>query len=231
MASVAPPPSSPLSALSRPQPLREQAYDRIREALRHGKYRPGERLTELGIAQELGVSRTPVREVLGQLAREGFLEEHPRGGFRIPALSLRDVEEIFTLRLLLEPFGAAEAARRATSKDIAALTAVLRRGEEAAPDRLDDFIEAARDFRACLFGIAGNARLLQAIDQVEDHMQYLRTNTLRDRDTRSRVNGHNARMLEAVRRRDAAAAEASMRTQIEGGRKALTATMQAFKRI
>lgn len=227
MAAVVSPIATPSGPLSRTVPLREGAYERIRGSLRHGRYAPGERLTELGIAQELGVSRTPVREVLGQLAREGFLQEHPRGGYQIPALDRKDVEEIFTLRHLLEPFGAAEAARRASPAAVAALQAVLSRLEAAVGDKtVDRFIEAARDFRATLFGMSGNARLVQAIDLVEDHMQYLRANTLRDRDIRLRVIEHMARMLDAVRRHDDAAAVACMRIQIADGRKALTQAME-----
>ena len=103
--------------LSRPSPLRERVYEALRAELRAGRFARGERLREEDIARQLGVSRTPVREALVQLYRDGLLSEAGRG-FMLADLTTRDIAEILELRLLLEPAAARHAAEHAPEAEV-----------------------------------------------------------------------------------------------------------------
>jgi DNA-binding GntR family transcriptional regulator len=82
--------------------LRGHIEQQVREAILNGVFKPGERLVEMTIAEQLGVSRAPVRESLSALEREGIVTSIPRRGYWVVDFTDRDIEEIYSLRLLLE---------------------------------------------------------------------------------------------------------------------------------
>ena len=84
------------------QPLREVVCETLRDAVRRGVLKPGERLMEIQLAEELGVSRTPVREAIRKLEMEGYVIMMPRRGTYIADLSIRDINEVFEIRTSLE---------------------------------------------------------------------------------------------------------------------------------
>ena len=206
----------------RPASLRQQVYDQLRAALRAGKYKPAERITEVGVAKALGVSRTPVREALGLLSREGLLVSLPHGGFKVPVVNEQDIAEIFEIRRLLEPYAAGEAARRASHKGVTEMHQAIGREKTLLTDHDPTlFSDCDREFRASLFGMSGNGRLARTIAQYEDHVQYVRRQTLEDWKARSLVIEGQERILEAVRNRDSGAAAAAMRQTLDASRTSL----------
>jgi DNA-binding GntR family transcriptional regulator len=219
---------SALAAIPRAPSLGAQVYSRLRDELRRGRYRPAERLTELGLAAALGVSRTPVREALGQLAREGLIAPLPGGGYGVPILAPADLDDVFEIRALLEPHAAARSAARATEAGVSAMRHALKRerAERANPDPAP-FAEANRAFRTALFAMAGNARLAQAIAQFEDHAQFVRAATLAERRARDSVVAGHARILAAVERRDQTAAREAMIAHLAAARRMLDAALAA----
>jgi DNA-binding GntR family transcriptional regulator len=94
-----------------------QITSRIRERILTGAYAPGSPLLQDGIAAEFGVSKIPVREALVQLRAEGLVDIYAHRGFQVRPLSATEVEEVFRLRMLVEPVAVAEAAKRAEAKD------------------------------------------------------------------------------------------------------------------
>lgn len=221
-----------MTPLRKPTPLRQQVYDRLRADLRRGRFRPGERMTEAALAADLDVSRTPVREALGQLAREGLLTALPRGGFRLPALDERDIAEMFEVRTRLEPYAAARAAAHAKSGVPLAAGALkaMRAAIETEKQELDAkdpwrFSEANRAFREALFSMAGNRRLSQTIAAFEDHVQYVRWVTLADQRVRQIVLDGQSALLAAVESGDEGGAEAAMTRHLAAARTALTGVL------
>lgn len=101
--------------------LADGAYQAILESILSGTLRSGTELSENSLADDLNVSRTPVREALGRLMADGLVEEYERGRLRISQFSARDLEEIYGMRSLLESEAAGEAATRMTDAEIAAL--------------------------------------------------------------------------------------------------------------
>ncbi len=112
---------------------------RIRDKILAGVYAPGAALLQDSIAAEFGVSKIPVREALVRLRSEGLIDIHAHRGFKVRGLSRGEVDEVFRLRLLLEPSAVAEGARRATASDHVAAREALRALSSALAARnLDD---------------------------------------------------------------------------------------------
>lgn len=194
-------------------------------------HRPGKRLTEAALAAELGVSRTPVREALGLLSRQGLLVALPRGGFRVPALDAADIEQLFEIRSLLEAHAAAQAALRAEAAGLAGMRAAIAAEEASFEDTASDaFLDANRAFRDHMFGMCGNPRLAQLIATFEDHAQYVRWITLRDLDIRRIVLRGQGVLLAAVGNGDAAAAAAAMAAHLEESRKSVIDAVERTER-
>ncbi|MCQ4212639.1 GntR family transcriptional regulator [Streptomyces longispororuber] len=141
----------------------ERTEELIRTRIHSGAYQPDARLRERELAEALGVSRVPVREALMRLAAEGLVVLEPRRGARVRRLTLRDVEELFDLRLSLEVFAARRAAElvaRGGSHDT--LRAVMDEAEAATLRGDAAGIAAANTaFHAALVTMTGN-RLLQS---------------------------------------------------------------------
>ncbi|MGW3564373.1 GntR family transcriptional regulator [Streptomyces sp. NPDC000941] len=117
--------------------LAERAYRAIRDRLVMLEIRPGAPINEDQLAQSLGVGRTPVREALKRLQYERLIATYPRRGTFATDVNITDLAHISEVRQELEPLAAAQAARRATATDRAALTAVRRELESVDPRRQD----------------------------------------------------------------------------------------------
>ncbi|HSP74486.1 MAG TPA: GntR family transcriptional regulator, partial [Gaiellaceae bacterium] len=92
----------------------DAAADLIRQAIMDGRLRPGQRLTETGLAKDLGISRTPVREALRVLQTEGLVESTPYQGSTVRTYDVEDLDDMYQLRALLEGHAARRAAQRIT---------------------------------------------------------------------------------------------------------------------
>jgi len=117
--------------------LKGRAYKHIREKLLTGAMPPGSRVSEMDLAREIGMSRTPVREALVVLESEGLLQHQPGEGVTVMRLSRRDLQEAFEVRELLECGAVALAATRLTEAELASLDQILRQYEKLAREIRD----------------------------------------------------------------------------------------------
>lgn len=113
------------------QSLHGAVMDSLRQAILQGQFKPGERLTESGLAQIFDVSRNPIREALRALEVEGFIEKHPRRGARVRLLTDEEAAEIVEVRAELEGINARNAAKRCNDANRRELQQLLREGERA----------------------------------------------------------------------------------------------------
>src|SRR3569833_1259386 len=90
-------------AIKKSATLREQVYQVVVNELKGGDFTPGERITEEGLAKRLGVSRTPIREALMQLSKQGVLRPRDGGGYIVPSPSIEELQQVIAVRTLLEP--------------------------------------------------------------------------------------------------------------------------------
>lgn len=124
----------PLKRLARAESLANQAYFEIRRAIREGQITRGQFFSEAGFAQLLGVSRTPVREALLDLFRDGIVEIVPKRGFRLAELNEEAIEEIRMVRIALEQLVVSRLCVLAGEEDIAELRRIVSGAETPAND-------------------------------------------------------------------------------------------------
>jgi DNA-binding GntR family transcriptional regulator len=154
----------PLTALDDQQQLTDRVHAALREAITSGRLAPEARIKQEQVAAELGVSRTPVREALHLLEREGLVRLVPRRGAVVQGFTAADVRELYELRELLEPTAAALATARASAEErqtvqrLAGLTERRRGG-----------FEANRDFHRALCAPCGNGLVMRTLDSVWTH--------------------------------------------------------------
>jgi DNA-binding GntR family transcriptional regulator len=195
--------------------LAAQALDGLRSAVVDGRLAPGERYSVGALAERLGVSRTPVREALLVLEREGLVRFERNKGVRIIAPSAADLEEVFALRLLLEVPATRRACARLAGADLDALDAALdaMAGAADAGDELG-FMAQDQRFHALLLAAAGSPRLVAVVGRLRDHVRLLGASTAgRSRDLRA-IHAEHVAIRDALRARDADGAAAAMRAHL-----------------
>lgn len=149
--------------------LREHVADALRAAIVSGDMTPGEVYSAPTLAERFGVSATPVREAMLDLAKQGLIEVIPNKGFQVTRITDTELDEITEIRLMLEPPAAAKAALRATPADVAELTVLAREVVDAARDGdLIKHVDADRAFHGRLLEIGGNHRLVQIVYDLRD---------------------------------------------------------------
>lgn len=139
-------------------PLREAVAERIRELIIEGDLRPGERLIETDLAEQLRVSRGPIREALQMLTRDGWVDQAPRRGTYVHVPTRKEVDDFFAIRRLLEGYAAASAATRgATDDELDFLRRTLDEAKQAIADGDSRRItEINGVFHSSITHIAGN---------------------------------------------------------------------------
>lgn len=153
-----------------------RAYDAICDGIIAGRYRPGSHLREVSLAEEIGVSRTPVREALRRLGAEGFVEHRPNQGTFVREWSATSLANIADMRGTLGRAAGEAAARQTTAEDIEVLTGIVdEMSATMARRKADDAGGAAADLAHCtvalashIFAMAGNDWMLQTIRQTSD---------------------------------------------------------------
>lgn len=211
-----------LKVIDRPRSLSDQVYTTLREHLCSGELKSGQVLQEAVVAAQLGVSRTPVREVLARLASEGMIDSVGRS-FVVPTLSEADIEDIYELRLMIEPEVMRKIAGQFVDRkqiqpfrnEIAAMVVAHEAGDVHA------FTEANYRFRAAWLQLVTNSRMLRAIEQYADHVRFLRAMTLDNPVTRTIVIKNLKRLATAFSAGDGDAAATAMRVHLEHARRIL----------
>lgn len=142
-------------------PLRSRVADLLREAILRGDLRPGQTLTEVSLAQQLQVSRAPVREAFRSLSKEGLLESVPYKGTRVRLLSRTDIEETYSLRGQLEAFAAARIVSRSNEIDFAPLEDICGTMQQlAAEGDVSSLNQEDERFHKTLIELADHALLM-----------------------------------------------------------------------
>ncbi len=205
-------------ALSQLQPssLREQARQAIRASIVTGEIEAGQIHAVSYFAERLGVSATPIREALFDLANEGLIEQARNRGFRVPLLSDHDLDEVFDLRRLLEVPSIARVAEKATNGDVAECRDyALKINKHAEHGDLVGFLEWDRRFHARLLEVLGNRRLVEFVTRLRDHTRLYGLKGLAESGQLTASAEEHSAILDAVNRRDARLASALMRRHLE----------------
>jgi len=185
-----------------------QAYASIRRRILDNVYPAGHQVLEQALAEELGISRTPLREALVRLAEEGLVEVVPRHGMRVLPVSPVDMAEIYTVLTALECVAAEIVASRRPSEDeLRPLMKATRDMEGALKrDDLDAWAEADERFHQTLVALAGNRMLTQTVANFWDRAHRARMVTLRMRPKPIDSTHEHMALVERLRAGDAVGA-------------------------
>ena len=158
------------------KPLREVVSQALRQAIKDGVLLPGERLMEIQLAEELGVSRTPIREAIRILEQEGFIVMVPRRGTYVADISLKDIAQVFEIRSALEELAAGLAAERITPDELEQLERILVEiNEFIAHDEFDKIVDADIRFHEILYQASRNDRLVDILHNLREQMLRFRS--------------------------------------------------------
>jgi len=207
--------------------LRGQVYQQLLNALRKGKLGANRVATERDLAEELGVSRTPVREALALLVHDGLIASTSRG-FTPPEMSREDLADLYQIRRLLEPAALATTLDRLSAHDFRMLRQFL--GEQEAADTRRDvaaFAEANSSFRAVWLGAVPNKQLRELIERHDEHVRWVRQMTLEDSKVRKKAIAGLRKVLDALQGGKPAAASAAMLSHLEVGEQSLAAALES----
>lgn len=167
--------------------LREQVYDHLRQRIHTGQLTFDDRLVDVDIATEFGVSRMPVREALMQLVHDGMIESTTRG-FVLRRYSDQEIAEIFEIRRLLEPAAAMIAAKNMTDIALEKMDGAIAAGIKASKaNDFTAFVIANAAFRGAWLAQVPNTQLVAALARYIDHVQVIRLVTLSQRTVREDV--------------------------------------------
>jgi len=195
--------------------LKDRAYAVIKEAILSLKLKPGTPLVEHDLAQQLGISKTPVRDALQELEREGFVTRLLFKGTYVTEVTMKDLTEIFQLRAVLEGLAARLATLSFSSQELDQIAEHLTAAEAAlAEGNLVLCSEQGKKLHDAIISKAGNQRLILIIRNLDDHVQRFRalSDQISGRLNKSVV--EHRRILAALRRQDPIAAEQAMRDHL-----------------
>lgn len=187
--------------------LTDQVYRSVREKLLRGSWEPGIFVREQQISDNLGVSRTPVREALGRLAADGFLERVPRRGFRVPEQTVEDLLELYPILARLETLAASQAFRVLGPAELADLRQInLQYAEACRRADIKAGIELNNRFHHKLSEQAGNRRLCDMLDELRHEVVRMETWAFSRFENWERSIREHEEILEAIERGDHATA-------------------------
>jgi DNA-binding GntR family transcriptional regulator len=200
--------------------IREKVYEYLREGILNGTIKAGDRLVESDLADSIGTSRTPVREALHTLEREGLVESLHRVGYVVRPISELEVSELCEIRLVLE----ALALRWALRKDSAGLARAMRQNlsrceKLVAAGDLKAFVQMDEQFHDLISKVADSSRLMEMTNSIRRYMLRYRIRSIYTQDNVQRaIAGHRA-LLKAIEAGDKKAAQRALGAHIKQSKK------------
>lgn len=198
------------------KPLRDVVFENLRTAILEGNLKAGQRLMEVQLAEQLGVSRTPIREAIRKLELEGLVVMLPRKGAYVANMSFKDLIDVLEIRASLEGLAASLAAERRRDEDIVELERVEKEFETSVREAdIDNVLKKDVEFHEKIFLMANNKKLYQLITSLWEQVHRFRVTYVSNYDASlSLVDEHN-RILEAVKSGDSELAKKYATEHIE----------------
>lgn len=181
------------------KPLRETVFEILRKAIIDGTLKPSQHLMEVQIAEQLGVSRTPVREAIRKLENEGFVTMVPKKGAYVTPFSTDDLSEMMEIRSALEALAAKLAANNASPEQIEELKHSNELFEKAIEiNQLDSIINTDVIFHEALYSASGNSKLKTLVHLLQDQMTRLRVVYVNCIEDKTDLVEHHKRIIKAI---------------------------------
>ena len=182
------------------KPLRDVVFENLRTAILEGNLKAGQRLMEVQLAEQLGVSRTPIREAIRKLELEGLVVMLPRKGAYVANMSFKDLIDVLEIRASLEGLAASLAAERRNDEDIIDLEKLAKEFETCVREtNIEGVLKTDIDFHEKIFMMANNKKLYQLITSLWEQVHRFRVTYVSDYDASlSLVEEHN-KILQAIK--------------------------------
>lgn len=204
------------------KPLREMVFESLREAIIQGRLKPGERLMEIQLAEEMGVSRTPVREAIRKLELEGFVVMVPRKGAYVAGISVKDIVDVFEIRAALEALAAGLAAERITPDELEELErSLVVISEVSSTDDINAIVETDTNFHELIYKASRNERLSQIVTHLKEQIQRFRTTSLSQPGRSKNALEEHRKIVEAISDRNVELAQHLAREHIENAEQSM----------
>lgn len=201
------------------KPLREVVYDSLKKSILHGKLKAGQRLIEETLANQIGISRTPVREAFHKLERDDLVSRLPKGGFAVREFTKEDVEEIFGIRIALESYAAYLAAIHITQDKISVLKkkaneseGILQKGDD------EKAVQLYTEFHDLLYKSCKSKKLIEMINNFRDYFYRYRSALLHTPNGFKTSISDHRQMIEAMKKQNPRLVERLVRSYLERGK-------------
>ncbi|WP_132243272.1 GntR family transcriptional regulator [Marinisporobacter balticus] len=198
------------------RPLRDVVFENLRNAILNGDLKPSERLMEVQIAEQLGVSRTPVREAIRKLELEGLVIMVARKGAYVADVSIKDILDVLEVRSVLEGLAASLAAERMAEEELEKLELIsyhFKRCLESGDT--DGMIEKDMQFHDAILYSTRNAKLIQISQGLQEQVQRFRITYFVEYNQSKEVLSEHQQILESIANRDAEKAQKAAQHHIE----------------
>lgn len=205
-------PSTPLKTRGN---FHQKAYQYVKKRIMERTYKPGQYLTDSQIANELNISRTPVRDGLRRLEHEGFLISQSGKGWKVYSLTLEDIQEIFEIKVELEGMIARKAALCDSKKAQAKMRGTLQRMKNAFEmNDLEAWRKADMELHDVIFEMSANERATRLIKDLNDQWYRVRIGLIAMEGRMKRSNREHQAIVENIIAGNAERAETEMRVHL-----------------
>lgn len=207
-------------------PLRDIVFKTLREAIITGDLQPGERLMEIKLANELGVSRTPVREAIRKLELEGLVIMTARKGAEVAPINEKDLREVLEIRSSLESLACELACKNVSDPDIRKLGLIndeINRAVEA--EDIETITKKDVEFHETIYLITDNNRLIQMLHQLKEHIYRYRFEYIKDMKNKKTIVEEHNRIIDAIAAKDAKRASLEIELHIDNQEKYIMNTL------
>ncbi len=188
--------------------LRGKVFSQLRKQILTGVYKPGESLIEMRLSEELGVSRTPIREAIRQLELEGLVQAIPNKGAVVKGITDKDVEDIYTIRTRIEGLAARWAAEKITDEEILELKEALEFEEfYTAKNDVEHLLRFDSKFHDIIFKASKSSPLTHMLSTFHHYIQSARINSFDTPGRPAKALEEHRAIFEAISRRDPDTAE------------------------
>ncbi len=208
--------------VEKPLTLRERIVEFIKDAVVSGRLKPGERVPEQEIAENFGISRTPIREAFRQLESEGFISLIPRKGAVVSPITDKDVREFYAIKSLLEGYAARTACEALTAREIRRLEGLNEAMERCAgKGDVKGFFRLDNAFHDTFLKACGNDKLYALVHSLVQQFERFRVTALSLPGRMEDSVSQHREIIEAFREADAPLVERLVRANAERGRDVL----------
>lgn len=197
-------------------PLRDVVFKTLRDAILRGDLKPGERLMEMHLAEELGVSRTPIREAIRMLEQEGLAITIPRKGAQVAGMTEKDLYDVLEIRDALDELAVSRACENVNKKSLSKLAEAMRDFEKSvASGNVRAIVSSDEQFHDVIYAMTDNPKLVNIVSNLREQMYRYRYEYVKDNaDYKQLVSEHTC-IVDGLRRQDKEYVKSVMHTHLE----------------